>query len=71
MPGVRTKQGKRVRIFEFLVKTAPPNEDPEPGAGTIYMSVDVFLDTNILVYAVTSDEGEKTKRKRALDIIER
>ena len=36
----------------------------------IYMSVDVFLDTNILVYAVTSDAEEHTKRQRALEIIE-
>ena len=34
------------------------------------MSVDVFLDTNILVYAVTSDDSEQTKRQRALKIIE-
>ena len=34
------------------------------------MSVDVFLDTNILVYAVTSDEKEQTKRQRAVEIIE-
>jgi len=34
------------------------------------MSVDAFLDTNILVYAVTSDDKEQTKRQRALEIIE-
>ena len=34
------------------------------------MSVDVFLDTNILVYAVTNDDREQTKRQRALEIIE-
>ena len=34
------------------------------------MRVDVFLDTNILVYAVTSDDREQTKRQRALEIIE-
>lgn len=34
------------------------------------MSVEVFLDTNILVYAVTCDEGEQAKRERALEIIE-
>ena len=34
------------------------------------MSVDVFLDTNILVYAVTSDDREQAKRQRALEIIE-
>jgi len=34
------------------------------------MSVDVFLDTNILVYAVTRDDREQTKRHRALEIID-
>lgn len=34
------------------------------------MNVDVFLDTNILVYAVTSDDREQTKRQRVLEIIE-
>jgi predicted nucleic acid-binding protein len=34
------------------------------------MSVSVFLDTNILVYAVTSDQREQTKRLKALEIIE-
>lgn len=43
---------------------------PEPGAETNYMSVEIFLDTNILVYAVTSDDKEQAKRKRVLEIIE-
>ena len=34
------------------------------------MSVDAFLDTNILVYAVTSDVSQRPKRKRALEIIQ-
>ena len=34
------------------------------------MSVEVFLDTNILVYAVTSDDRDQAKRQRALEIIE-
>lgn len=34
------------------------------------MSVEVFLDTNILVYAVASDDNEQIKRQRALEIIE-
>jgi len=34
------------------------------------MSANVFLDTNILVYSVTSDAREQTKRLKALDIIE-
>jgi len=34
------------------------------------MSAEVFLDTNILVYAVTSDERDHAKRQRALEIIE-
>jgi len=34
------------------------------------MSAKVFLDTNILVYAVTSDDRDQAKRQRALEIIE-
>ena len=34
------------------------------------MSAEVFLDTNILVYAVTSDDRDQPKRQRALEIIE-
>lgn len=34
------------------------------------MSVEVFLDTNILVYAVTCDEREGKKRERSVEIIE-
>ncbi|MDX2416414.1 MAG: PIN domain-containing protein [Xanthomonadales bacterium] len=34
------------------------------------MSANVFLDTNILVYAVTSDDRDQAKRQRALEIIE-
>ncbi len=34
------------------------------------MSVDVFLDTNILVYAVTSDDPAQAKRQKAVEIIE-
>lgn len=34
------------------------------------MSVEAFLDTNILVYAVTCDEAEQAKREKALEIIE-
>ncbi len=34
------------------------------------MSVDAFLDTNILVYAVTSDVSQRPKRKKALEIIQ-
>ena len=34
------------------------------------MSVDAFLDTNILVCAVTSDVSQRPKRKKALEIIQ-
>ena len=34
------------------------------------MSAEVFLDTNILVYAATSDDRDQAKRQRALEIIE-
>jgi predicted nucleic acid-binding protein len=34
------------------------------------MSVEAFLDTNVLVYAVSSDPGEAFKKKRALALIE-
>lgn len=34
------------------------------------MSVDAFLDTNILVYAAAGREGEEAKRERALELIE-
>ena len=34
------------------------------------MSVDCFLDTNILVYAAAGRGTEETKRKRALELIE-
>ena len=33
------------------------------------MSVDCFLDTNILVYAVSSTESDAPKRARALDLV--
>ena len=33
------------------------------------MNVDLFLDTNILVYAATCDEHQTLKKGRALDII--
>lgn len=35
-----------------------------------YMNVSAFLDTNILVYAATGDEYEKTRRERALDLFD-
>ena len=35
------------------------------------MSVDCFLDTNILVYAVSSAEGDAAKRTKALDLVHR
>jgi predicted nucleic acid-binding protein len=34
------------------------------------MSVDCFLDTNVIVYAATGRGGENAKRERALDLIE-
>ena len=33
------------------------------------MSVECFLDTNVLVYAVSSAEADATKRERALDLV--
>jgi predicted nucleic acid-binding protein len=33
------------------------------------MSVDCFLDTNVLVYTVSSAEGEAAKRARALELV--
>lgn len=35
------------------------------------MSVDCFLDTNILVYAVSSAAGDAAKKARALDLVQR
>ena len=35
------------------------------------MSIDCFLDTNVLVYAATGRRSEERKRKTALDLIER
>ena len=35
------------------------------------MSVECFLDTNVLVYAVSSAEGDSRKSRRALDLVER
>ena len=34
------------------------------------MSAEVFLDTNVLVYAVTIDDRDQAKRQRALEIID-
>ena len=34
------------------------------------MSVDCFLDTNILVYAVSSAEGDAARRTKALDLVQ-
>jgi predicted nucleic acid-binding protein len=34
------------------------------------MTVDSFLDTNILVYAAAGSGAEMSKRKRALELIE-
>ncbi len=34
------------------------------------MSVEAFLDTNVLVYAAVSGDGEATKRHRSLELIE-
>lgn len=34
------------------------------------MSVEAFLDTNVLIYAVSSDPGESSKKERALALIE-
>ncbi len=34
------------------------------------MTVEVFLDTNILVYAATGTQKEKDKREKAFDLIE-
>ena len=33
------------------------------------MSVDCFLDTNVLVYAAAGRDGEEVKRNRALQLI--
>jgi predicted nucleic acid-binding protein len=33
------------------------------------MSVDCFLDTNVLVYAVSSAERDAAKRSKALDLV--
>jgi predicted nucleic acid-binding protein len=35
------------------------------------MTVESFLDTNIFVYAATGRDAEETKRKRALELIEK
>jgi predicted nucleic acid-binding protein len=35
------------------------------------MSVECFLDTNVLVYAVSSAEAEADKSRRALDLVQR
>ena len=35
------------------------------------MSVDCFLDTNILVYAVSSMDADAAKRTKALDLVQR
>jgi predicted nucleic acid-binding protein len=35
------------------------------------MTVDSFLDTNVLVYAATGRNAEESKRKRALELIEK
>lgn len=35
------------------------------------MSVECFLDTNILVYAVSSADADRAKRARALDLLQR
>jgi predicted nucleic acid-binding protein len=34
------------------------------------MSVDCFLDTNVLVYAVSSAEGDAARQKKALDLVQ-
>lgn len=34
------------------------------------MSVDAFLDTNVLIYAVSSEPAELSKKERALELIE-
>ena len=34
------------------------------------MSVDAFVDTNVLIYAVSSDPAESAKKERALELIE-
>jgi len=34
------------------------------------MSVDSFLDTNVLIYAVSSSPAESTKKERALELIQ-
>ena len=34
------------------------------------MSVEAFLDTNVLTYAVSSDPAEAPKKEKALDLIE-
>ena len=34
------------------------------------MSVDAFLDTNVLIYAVSSSSAESAKKERALELIE-
>jgi predicted nucleic acid-binding protein len=35
------------------------------------MSVECFLDTNVLVYAVSSAKDDAAKRRRALDLVQR
>ena len=40
------------------------------GPASSFMSVDCFLDTNVIVYAATGRGVEDRKRERALDLIE-
>jgi len=40
------------------------------GSGTSCMSVDCFLDTNVLIYAVASDPAAAHKREAAMTLIE-
>jgi predicted nucleic acid-binding protein len=35
------------------------------------MSVECFLDTNVLVYAVSSAEGDAAKKRKAIDLVQR
>ena len=42
----------------------------ERGRETISMSVDAFLDTNVLIYAVSSSPEDSAKKERALQLIE-
>src|SRR3954454_6387256 len=70
-PRASRTRARRVSGSRSSAATRRPKSESAAGHATSSMSVDCFLDTNVLVYAVSSAEGDASRRATALNLVER